>query len=416
MTGTASAPATGARVTVDVGVVLAIAVAALGYFVDVFDILLYGIVRVRSLTDLGVPAAAQLETGVSLLNWQNAGLLVGGVAFGIWGDRGGRRSVLFGSILLYSVANLVNATVTSVELYRACRFVAGLGLAGELGAGVVLVAELMPTRVRGYGTAIIATLGFCGGLVAPLVGGLPWRTAYVVGGVAGLVILLLRLAVQESGLFRKLERTDVPRGNLLLLFGSWNRTWRFVRAFLTGVPIWFAIGILVILAPEVGKSLGVSGAISVPRLLFMMYLGFVLGDMASGLLSQALRSRRWVMLIDLLILGVTVGVMLGSTGLTPEQYAWLCLPLGLASGYWVLFVTSAAEQFGTNLRATVAISLPNIVRGAIIPMTLALRALIPRVGIRTGAIAIGAVCIGVAFLAMLQTPETFDRDLDYLEE
>lgn len=416
MTGTASAPATGARVTVDVGVVLAIAVAALGYFVDVFDILLYGIVRVRSLTDLGVPAAAQLEIGVSLLNWQNAGLLIGGVAFGIWGDRGGRRSVLFGSILLYSVANLVNAAATSVELYRACRFVAGLGLAGELGAGVVLVAELMPTQVRGYGTAIIATFGFCGGLVAPLVGGLPWRTAYVVGGVAGLVILLLRLAVQESGLFRKLERTNVPRGNLLLLFGSWSRTWRFVRAFLTGVPIWFAIGILVILAPEVGKSLGVSGAISVPRLLFMMYLGFVLGDMASGLLSQALRSRRWVMLIDLVILAVTVGVMLGATGLTPEQYAWLCLPLGLASGYWVLFVTSAAEQFGTNLRATVAISLPNFVRGAIIPMTLALRALIPRVGIRTGAIAIGAVCIGVAFLAMLQTPETFDRDLDYLEE
>jgi MFS family permease len=400
---------------VDAGVVLAIAVAALGYFVDVFDILLYGIVRVQSLRDLGVPAAAQLETGVSLLNWQNAGLLIGGVLFGLWGDRSGRRSVLFGSILLYSVANLVNAAVTSVELYRACRFLAGLGLAGELGAGVVLVAELMPTQVRGYGTAIIATFGFCGGLVAPLVGGLPWRTAFVVGGVAGLVILLLRLAVQESGLFRTLERTEVPRGNLLLLFGSWNRTWRYLRAFLTGVPIWFAIGILVILAPEVGKSLGVTGAISVPRLLFMMYLGFVLGDMASGLLSQALRSRRWVMLIDLVVLAVTVGVLLGSTGLTAEQYAWLCLPLGLASGYWVLFVTAAAEQFGTNLRATVAISLPNIVRGAIIPMTLALRALIPRVGLRTGAIAIGAVCIGVAFLAMLQTPETFDRDLDYLE-
>ncbi|HEY1907117.1 MAG TPA: MFS transporter, partial [Myxococcaceae bacterium] len=177
--------------------VLAIAVAALGYFVDVFDILLYGIVRVQSLRDLGVPAAAQLETGVSLLNWQNAGLLIGGVLFGLWGDRSGRRSVLFGSILLYSVANLVNAAVTSVELYRACRFLAGLGLAGELGAGVVLVAELMPTQVRGYGTAIIATFGFCGGLVAPLVGGLPWRTAYVVGGVAGLVILVLRLAVQE---------------------------------------------------------------------------------------------------------------------------------------------------------------------------------------------------------------------------
>ena len=251
--------------------------------------------------------------------------------------------------------------------------------------------------------------------MAPLVGSLPWRTAYVVGGVAGLVILVLRLAVQESGLYRSLARTEVPRGNLLLLFKTWSRTWRFLRALLTGLPIWFAIGFLVILAPEVGKSLGITGAISVPRLLFMMYLGFVLGDMASGLLSQALRSRRWVMLLDLVVLAATVAVMLGSSGLTPEQYAWLCLPLGLASGYWVLFVTAAAEQFGTNLRATVAISLPNLVRGAIIPMTLAFRALIPHVGIRTSVTAIGAVCIGVAFLATLQTPETFHRDLDYLE-
>ena len=415
MTGSTSVPTARSRPAVDWAVALAIAVAALGYFVDVFDILLYGVVRVASLRDLGVPAAAQLETGVSLLNWQNAGLLIGGLMFGIWGDRAGRRSVLFGSILIYSLANLVNAAVTSVELYRACRFVAGLGLAGELGAGVVLVAELMPTRIRGYGTAIIASMGLSGGLVAPLVGGLPWRTAYVVGGAAGLLILALRVAVQESRLFRAMERSAVPRGNLLLLFATWSRTWRYLRAFLTGLPIWFAIGILVLLAPEIGRGLGVTGAVAVSRALFMMYLGFVLGDLLSGLLSQALRSRRAVMLIDLGVLAVTMGVMLGSRGLTPEQYCWLCLPLGLASGYWVLFVTAAAEQFGTNLRATVATSLPNLVRGAVIPITLGFKALIGPLGMRAGTAAIGAVCLGTAFLALLGTPETFDRDLDYLE-
>lgn len=302
----------------------------------------------------------------------------------------------------------------SVEAYRACRFIAGLGLAGELGAGVVLVAELMPIRLRGYGTAIIASAGLTGGLVAPLLGRLPWRTAYVVGGVAGLLILALRVVVQESRLFQALQRTSVPRGNLLLLFRTWSRTWRYLRAFLTGLPIWFAVGILVLLAPEIGRGLGIPG-VAVPRALFMMYLGLVLGDILSGLLSQALRSRRWVMLLDLGLLAVTVGVMLGSRRLTAGQYYWLCLPLGLASGYWVLFVTAAAEQFGTNLRATVATSLPNLVRGAIIPMTLAFKSLLGTLGLRGSAAVVGAVCIGVAFLAMLGTPETFDRDLDYLE-
>ncbi|RPH71486.1 MAG: MFS transporter [Myxococcaceae bacterium] len=415
MTGSASVPSAAARPAVELGVVLAIAVAALGYFVDVFDILLYSVVRVVSLRDLGVPAAEQLSTGLSLLNWQNAGLVLGGVLFGLYGDRAGRRAVLFGSILLYSLANLANAFVGSVDAYRACRFIAGLGLAGELGAGVTLVAELMPARIRGYGTAIIASMGLCGGLVAPLVAGLPWRTAYVVGAVAGLSLLILRLAVQESGIFKALARTEVARGKLLLLFGSRARVWRYFRAFLTGLPIWFAVGILISFAPEVGKGLGVSGPVAVPKALFMMYVGFVVGDIGSGLLSQALRSRRKVMLLDLALLAVVVGLMLGLRGMTADQYVWLCLPLGIASGYWVLFVTAAAEQFGTNLRATVATSLPNLVRGAIIPMGMGFKALIGPLGIRGSALAIGVACLAVAFLAMLGTPETFDRDLDYLE-
>lgn len=414
MTGSASS-LQGSAPGVRLAVVLAIAVAALGYFVDVFDILLYSVVRVASLRDLGVPATEQLATGLSLLNWQNAGLLLGGVLFGIYGDRAGRRAVLFGSILLYSLANLANSVVSSVDAYRACRFVAGLGLAGELGAGVTLVAELMPTRIRGYGTAIIASMGLTGGLVAPLVGHLPWRTAYLVGAFGGLALLLLRLVVQESQLFRALERTEVPRGKLLLLLGSRSRVWRYLRAFFTGLPIWFAVGILISFAPEVGRGLGVQGTVAVPRALFMMYLGLVLGDIGSGLLSQALRSRRTVMLLDLGLLTVTAGVMLGARGMTPDQYYWLCLPLGLGSGYWVLFVTSAAEQFGTNLRATVATSLPNLVRGAIIPMSIGFKALVGPLGIRGSALAVGAACVLIALLAMLRTPETFDRDLDYLE-
>ena len=415
MTGSVSIPRT-ADPVVGTAVVLAIAVAALGYFVDVFDILLFSVVRVSSLRDLGVPATEQLGTGLTLLSIQNAGLMIGGILFGLYGDRAGRRSVLFGSILLYSLANLGNAMVHSVQAYAACRFIAGLGLAGELGAGVTLVSELMPTRRRGYGTAIIASVGLAGGLVAPWVGTtLPWRSAYVVGGVAGLVLLGLRLAVQESPLFRSLARTSVPRGNLLLLLGSRERVWRYVRAFLTGLPIWYAIGILISLAPEIGKGLGLAAPLAVAPALFNMYAGFVIGDISSGLLSQALRSRRKVMLLYLVLLGATVWAMLGWRGLSPEGFYALCLPLGIGSGYWVLFVTAAAEQFGTNLRATVATSLSNLVRGSIIPIAAAFHGLVPSLGLRGSAGLLGAGCVRVAMAAVLGTPETFDRDLDYVE-
>lgn len=414
MTGSVSIPRS--TPTMKAAVVLAIAVAALGYFVDVFDILLFAVVRVTSLRELGVPAGEQLGTGLTLLSIQNAGLMIGGILFGVYGDRAGRRSVLFGSILLYSLANLANAAVHSVPAYAACRFIAGLGLAGELGAGVTLVSELMPTRMRGYGTAIIASVGLAGGLVAPWVGtSFPWRTAYVVGGVAGLALLVLRLAVHESPLFRALEKSAVSRGSLLLLLGSRERIWRYVRAFLTGVPIWYAIGILISLAPEIGKGLGVSAPLAVAPALFNMYIGLMVGDMSAGLLSQALRSRRRVMLLYLVILGATVVTLLRSTGLSPRGFYWLCFPLGLGAGYWVLFITAAAEQFGTNLRATVATSLSNLVRGAIIPIAALFHTLAPSLGIRGSAGVVGAVCVGVAIAAVLATPETFDRDLDYLE-
>lgn len=394
---------------------LAIAVAALGYFVDVFDILLFGVVRVPSLRALGIADVDQLAPFKLLFNTQMAGMLLGGIAFGIWGDRRGRRSVLFASILLYSVANIANAWVSSVPAYAVARFVAGFGLAGELGAGVTLVSELMPRDKRGYGTALVATVGVFGGLLAPWVGkSFDWRTAYVIGGVGGLVLLALRASVPESAMFRGTERGSSRRGDLILLFATWERAWRFVRALLIGLPLWYSIGILVLLAPEIGRARGLPTLPSPADAVRNAYIGLVIGDLASGLLSQWFRSRKWVMLAFLLLDGAMIALVLTAGG-SAATYLWLCVPLGVANGYWALFITNAAEQFGTNLRATVATAVPNLIRGSTIPITLAFASLAGTVGAVWSAGLIGAVCLAIALLALFWNGETFGKDLDYVE-
>jgi MFS transporter, putative metabolite:H+ symporter len=396
--------------------VLAITAAALGYFVDVFDIILFNVVRIPSLTALGVPQADQLATGVTLFNVQMGGMLVGGIAFGIWGDRRGRRSVLFASILLYSLGNLANAWVQTVPAYAIARFVAGVGLAGELGAGVTLVCELLPREKRGYGTALVAAVGVMGGLVAPLVGGnLPWRTAYVVGGVAGLLLLGLRATIPESAMYRSTERTTAERGDLRLLFARAERTMRFVRALLVGLPLWYSIGILAALAPEIGRALGISPAPTAPRAIFNAYLGLTIGDLASGLLSQWLGTRKWVMAGFLALDALAIGLVLTANSVTASHYYALCAFLGIANGYWALFITNAAEQFGTNLRATVATAVPNIIRGSTIPITSLFVFLAHPIGVVRSAALVGALCIAIAIVSALTSRETFGKDLDYIE-
>lgn len=395
---------------------LAIIVAALGYCVDVFDIVLFSVVRVKSLTDLGIPLGQQLDTGLLLFNIQMAGLLLGGVTFGLIGDFSGRRSVLFASILLYSLANLVNATVSTIPAYAACRFVAGFGLAGELGAGVTLVSELMPASKRGYGTALVATVGVAGGLVAPWVGRtFDWRTAFVIGGVAGLALLVARLLVRESALFEGVKRSGVRRGDLrMFLHGP--RALKLLWAFLVGLPTWFLIGIPVTLAPEVGKALGVTPLPTVGEALKWAYLGLVVGDLMSGLFSQWVRSRRWPILAFQIFGVVAVTWLIQTRGLSAEAYERGCFFIGLAGGYWALFITNAAEQFGTNLRATVAVSMPNLARGAAIPITLVFRALTPSLGIPAAIATVGAACYALALLGTFLNPETFGRTLDFVEE
>ncbi len=395
---------------------MAVLVAALGYFVDIYDLILFGIVRQASLRGIGVPENELLGTGLFLLNMQMGGMLVGGILWGVLGDKRGRLSVLFGSIILYSLANIANGLVDTAPAYATVRFIAGVGLAGELGAGITLVSELMSKEARGYGTAIVATVGICGGIVGALVGDLiHWRKAYFLGGALGLGLLVLRIGVMESGMFQQAKLQAASRGNIFALFWPPARLRRYLSVILVGVPIWFVVGILIILSPELGKALGMAAAPTAPRALLFAYIGLAFGDLASGVFSQVLRSRKKV--VGAFIL-TTMAFMvayftLGSASLT--AFYGICVGLGFGTGYWAVFVTVASEQFGTNIRATVTTTAPNFVRGAVVPISSAFLALKPALGMVAGAAVVGAACLVLALVALAGLEETYGKDLDYLE-
>ena len=402
----------------------AVTVAALGYFVDIYDLILFSIVRVKSLTALGVVGKEALKTqGEYLISMQMGGMLLGGILWGILGDKKGRLSVLFGSILLYSLANIANGFVQTLDQYAWLRLVAGIGLAGELGAGITLVSESLPQAKRGYGTMIVATVGVSGALLGYWVGARwGWRNAYFVGGGLGLALLLLRVSVFESGMFRKAQATaHVSRGDFFSLFTNPARLGRYVRCLLIGVPLWFVVGILITFAPEFGEALGVQPGpepLSAGLAVFWCYFGLVFGDFASGTLSQLLRSRNRALQVFLAFCAVMVGVYLfGLHGATQTAFYAACFVMGISVGFWALFVTVAAEQFGTNLRATVATTAPNFARGSVVALVPAFRWAEAHLGGRLpGAAALGGLTLLVAFWAVSTLPESFHKDLDYVEE
>jgi len=398
-------------------VYLTVLVAALGYFVDIYDLILFGIVRVKSLKGLGVDPDRILGTGVNLLNAQMIGMLIGGILWGIFGDKRGRLSVLFGSIILYSAANIANGLVTSIPQYAVARFVAGVGLAGELGAGITLVSEVMGREARGYGTTVVASVGVLGAVVAALVGdSFSWRVAYFVGGGLGLALLLLRVGLFESGMFEQTKARDVRRGDFFAFFTDANRLRRYLAVIFIGVPIWFVIGILIVLSPELGKDLGMTPVPQASRAIMFAYIGLSVGDFASGALSQVLRSRKKVVA---LFLGLTVLFIVAYfTVASASLFAFYtcCFALGVAIGYWAVFVTVASEQFGTNIRATATTTVPNFVRGAVVPLTLGFQALTPKVGIEASGIIVGAIALVLAFIGLSGLEETYGKDLDYIED
>jgi len=397
--------------------IAAIVVAALGYFVDIYDLLLFGIVRVASLQDLGLQGQDLTNTGILLLDIQMVGMLIGGVFWGVLGDKKGRLSVLFGSILMYSIANIANGFVQTVTEYAVWRFIAGLGLAGELGAGITLVAELMPREKRGFATTLVASVGVSGAVAAYFVSDLfHWRTAYYIGGGLGLLLLLLRIGVAESGLYNQAKSAE-KRGNFFALFRNRQNLVKYLCCILIGVPLWYVVGILVTLSPEFGALLGIKDTLSGGVAIAWCYGGLVVGDIASGLLSQLLKSR-----IKVVYLFLTLAVLgVGSYFLVPvhssQMFYVLCGFLGFSVGYWVIFMTISTEQFGTNIRATVTTTAPNFARGALVPLTLLFHWFTHLTGsIISGALMVGFICLSLAFWALGRMKETFHKDLNYIEE
>lgn len=398
----------------------AVIVAALGYFVDIYDLLLFGFVRVKSLQSLGFSGEALTNMGISLLNWQMGGMLIGGVLWGSLADKRGRVSVLYFSIALYSIANILNGFASSGTDYAIYRFIAGIGLAGELGAGITLVSEVLPKDKRGYGTMLVATIGLSGALFAWLIDHFfDWRTCYFIGGGLGIALLLLRISVQESGMFKNLQVNDhVQRGNFLALFTNANRFFRFLRCILIGSTTWFVIGVLVTLAPEFGAVKGLQSGVTGGNAIAAGYIGLILGDIASGLLSQYLRSRVKVMWIFLILNVLSVSYYLAADFSSIPSFHFAHFLLGLSVGFWVIFVTIGAEQFGTNLRATVATSVPNFARGMLVPIGEAFKWLKgPAMmgSVLSAAWIVGAVCLALAFLGLIGMRDTFEEDLNYVE-
>ncbi|MBJ6799146.1 MFS transporter [Geomonas propionica] len=396
---------------------LPVIVAALGYFVDIYDLVLFSIVRVPSLKGIGLAGQELIDQGVFLLNMQMAGMLLGGILWGILGDRKGRLKIMFGSIFIYSMANLANASVHSIEAYALLRLLAGVGLAGELGAGITLVSEVLHRSIRGYGTMIVATVGVSGAILANFVAKqFDWRTAFIIGGILGLMLLMLRLSVAESGMFKGMESRSMSKGNFLALFTSRDRFGRFLHSILIGLPSWFVVGVLITFSPEFAKVLNVQGAVNAGNAVMYCYLGLVAGDLASGVLSQVLKSRKKVVLLFLLITVAAVAVYFAAAGVSAGVFYAICCLLGFGIGYWAIFVTVAAEQFGTNLRATVATSVPNFVRGMTIPITMLFQVARKSLGIETGAIVVGVLTLVIALFSLSRLQETFHKDLDYFEE
>ena len=395
----------------------AVIVGALGYFVDIYDLLLFSIVRTPSLKSLGITGDALATQGLLLLNLQMAGMLIGGIIWGIIGDRKGRLRLLFGSIALYSVATLANGLVHTVSAYACWRFLAGVGLAGELGGSMTLVSELLPRDLRGYGTMIVATVGVFGAVVASLVAEvLDWRTAYMVGGALGLGLLALRIGVAESGMFRRMDtQARVSRGNFLSLFTSRDRLGRYLSCILIGTPLWYAVGILVTLSPEFARALGVTGTVTASRGILWAYLGLTFGDFLTGTLSQLWRSRKKVVGVSYVAVLAGLAAYFRCRGVSAGTFYAVIFCMGIGIGYWAVFVTIGAEQFGTNLRATVVTTVPNFARGALIPISLFFGALKTPLGLLPAGLLTGLLCLALAAVGLWRLRETYGVDLDYTE-
>ena len=400
---------------------LPVIVAALGYFVDIYDLLLFTIVKKSSMLGVGATDATLLSESTRVINWQMLGLLIGGIVWGVLGDKKGRLSVLFGSIILYSIANIITGYVHTVDQYAACRFVAGLGLAGELGAGITLVSEILPKNKRGIGTSLVAGIGLFGAVFAYFTYQLThdWRLCYKIGGGLGVGLLLLRVSVSESGMFKELSMDKtVSRGNFFMFFNNKKRFKKYALAVLIGLPTWYVIGILVNQSDRFGKAMFGSTTIDSGKSIMFAYTAIAIGDILIGFISQAFKSRKKALLLFYIICIISLFVFFSAVNNSDNSMYAICGVLGFSTGFWAIFVTMGAEQFGTNLRATAATTIPNVVRGILPLINMLFLDLFQKTWgwdiIKSGMIT-GAIVMTITMIAYYFTEETFSKDLNYLE-
>jgi len=402
---------------------LPVIVAALGYFVDIYDLLLFSIIRVKSLKGIGLSGALCDSEGKFIISIQMYGLLIGGIIWGMMGDKKGRLSVLFGSIVLYSMANIANGFVQTVNQYAIARFVAGIGLAGELGAGITLVSELISKDVRGKATSIVAGIGLTGAVVAYFVAqSFNWRICYFVGGGLGLCLLLLRVSVFESGIYQEVLKREketgqvIARGDILMFLRSWPRFKKYLLAILIGLPTWYVIGILITFSKEFGERFGITGAVDPGKAVMLAYVAISIGDLLIGFISNSLRSRKKALYIFYAITIVSIVLFFTPLNRSLNSMYLICMLMGFGTGFWALFVTMAAEHFGTNLRATAATTIPNMVRGSLPLIIILFNALNPGFGYVKAAAMTGVIVMVLSSISVLLTEETFGKDLNFIEE
>ena len=400
-------------------------VAALGYFVDIYDLLLFTIVREPSLKGLGIDLsnkASVLVASAKIINWQMVGLLIGGILWGVIGDKKGRLSVLFGSIAMYSIANFVTSYVQTVDQYAYARFVAGIGLAGELGAGITLISELLPQKKRGVGTSLVAGFGLFGAVFAYFTfkfTNQDWRLCYKIGGGLGLGLLLLRISVAESGMFQLTKKQDVQRGNFFMFFNNRHRFKKYILAILIGLPTWYVIGILVNYSNRFAKEFYGDSHIESGKAIMFAYVGFAFGDILIGLLSQYLQSRKKALFSFYSLTIIGLFIFFSPIITTDNTMYFICGYLGFATGFWAIFVTMGAEQFGTNLRATAATTIPNMVRGALPLINLLFLDVFQKswgYSLTKSGIITGVLVMSITLIAAYFTEETFHKDLNYVEQ
>ena len=395
---------------------IAVLVAALGYFVDIYDLLLFNIVRVPSLSSLGLSPEEVKSKGEFIISIQMLGLLIGGIIWGIMGDKKGRLSVLFGSIVLYSVANIVNGFVHTTNQYALTRFIAGIGLAGELGAGITLVSELVDKEKRGIATSVVAGVGLTGAVVAYFISkSFDWRVCYFIGGGLGFCLLLLRISVFESGMYNSIKEKNVVRGNFLMLLTSASRFRKFILSILIGLPTWYVIGVLIVFSNEFGQRFGVSEEIIPGKATMYAYVAISVADVLAGLLSQVMRSRKKALYVFYVLTAIAIGLFFSPLNNSSTSMYLIAAFLGFGTGFWAIFVTMAAEQFGTNLRATVATTVPNMVRGALPLLLLLFNWLQHYMNYVKAGLVTGILVMLVSSLAAFFTEETFGKNLDYIE-